>query len=186
MSIKTKMFNKKASNPKNKPDKIIEALKLQKGQNVADIGSGGGYFSLRFAEKVGREGQVYAVDTNAEFLKFIEENARKKELRNLKIIHTTEERVSLPTDVDLIFIRNVCHHLPERGEYFKNLKEILKPEGKIAIIEYTPGGFNFRRIFGHYVERETIVREMEEAGYTVKESFDFLPEQSFTVFSPEL
>jgi len=55
MSLKVKMFNRRASNPKNKPDQILKALTLQPRQNVADIGAGGGYFSLRFAELVGLE-----------------------------------------------------------------------------------------------------------------------------------
>ena len=68
MTNKAKMFNKKASDPKNKPDQIIETLGLQPGQTIADIGAGGGYFSLRFADAVGRKGVVYAIDTNPEFL----------------------------------------------------------------------------------------------------------------------
>ena len=57
--IDAKMFNTKASNPKNKSDEIIKNLKILPGQNIADIGSGGGYFSFRFAELVGKEGKVY-------------------------------------------------------------------------------------------------------------------------------
>jgi len=56
--IQAKMFNKKASDPRNKPDQIIEAIALKPGQSIADIGSGGGYFSLRFAEMIGKEGRV--------------------------------------------------------------------------------------------------------------------------------
>lgn len=68
---KAKMFNKKASDPRNKPDQVIEAIGLNKGQSIADIGAGGGYFSLRFAELVGVNGKVYAADINQEFLDFI-------------------------------------------------------------------------------------------------------------------
>jgi len=46
MSLQAKMFNRRASNPKNKPDQILETLALQPRQNVADIGAGGGYFSF--------------------------------------------------------------------------------------------------------------------------------------------
>ncbi len=62
------MFNRAASNPKNKPDEILKVLNLGQGQVVADIGAGGGYFSLRFAEIVGKKGRVFAVDTNQKFL----------------------------------------------------------------------------------------------------------------------
>lgn len=72
------MFNKKASDPKNKPDDILKALELQPGQKVADIGAGGGYFSLRFAEVVGKNGQVFAVDTDPKFLEYIRHYAKRK------------------------------------------------------------------------------------------------------------
>ena len=67
MNFQAKMFNRKASDPKNKPDQILKALALQPRQNVADIGAGDGYFSLSFAEALGREGHVFAVDTNSDF-----------------------------------------------------------------------------------------------------------------------
>jgi len=182
---KAKMFNKKASDPKSKADQILEALELRQGQNIADIGAGGGYFSQRFADAVGRKGKVYAVDTNPEFLEFIRNSAEEKGLNNVKTILATEDKLILSQkSLDFIFMRNVYHHLPNRVEYFKNLTGILKPDGKIVIIEYKRGGlFSFHRIFGHYVLQETIVNEMGEAGYRLKENFDFLPEQSFTIFA---
>ena len=74
-NFQAKMFNKKASNPKSKPNQIIEAIALKPGQNIADIGAGGGYFSLRFSKIVGQEGKVYAVDTSLDFFEFIKKAA---------------------------------------------------------------------------------------------------------------
>ncbi|KUO40506.1 MAG: hypothetical protein AVW06_05130 [Hadesarchaea archaeon DG-33-1] len=185
---KAKMFNKKASDPKSKPDQILETLGLQPGQNIADIGAGGGYFSIRFADAVGREGKVYAVDTNPEFLEFIRNSVKEKGLNNVETVLAAEDKIILPErSLDFIFLRNVYHHLPNRAEYFRNLKALLKPGGKIVIVEYKRGGglFSFRRIFGHYVPREIIVEEMEEAGYRLEKGFDFLPKQSFTIFFPK-
>jgi arsenite methyltransferase len=183
MDFQAKMFNKKASDPKNKPDQIIKTLALQPGQTAADIGAGGGYFSLRFAEAVGKEDRVFAVDTNSDFLEFIKESTREKELNNVDTVLAAENRLTLPESVDLIFMRNVCHHIPNRVEYFTELRRILKPNGRIAIIEYRRGsGFGFRRMSGHFVPKELIVAEMNKAGYQLKEDFDFLPEQSFTIF----
>ena len=184
MNFQSKMFNRKASDPKNKPDQILKALALQPRQNVADIGAGGGYFSLRFAEALGREGHVFAVDTNPDFLEFIKESAKERGLDNVETVLATEDGMTLPESVNLIFMRNVCHHISNRVEYFTKLKEKLKPEGRIAIIEYKRGGgFSFHRMFGHFVPKEIIVAEMNKAGYRLKEDFDFLPEQSFIIFS---
>jgi len=179
------MFNRKASDPKNKPDEILEALALQQGQKVADIGAGGGYFSIRFAEAFGRDGRVFAVDRNPKFLEFIKNSAKEKGLDNVETVLTAEDNPTLPEkNLDLIFMRNVCHHLPSRVDYFKKLKGALKPRGRIAIIEYRAGGrFSFHRRFGHYVPQEVIIEEMKEAGYRLEKDLDFLPEQSFMIFS---
>lgn len=184
MTNKAKMFNKKASDPKNKPDQIIETLGLQPGQTIADIGAGGGYFSLRFADAVGRNGVVYAIDTSPEFLEFVRKTADEKGSSNIKTVLAEEDKLTLPKkSLDIIFLRNVYHHLPIRVEYLRNLKEFLKPGGKIVIIEYKRGGpFGFQRIFGHYVPKETIIREMGDVGYQLKNDYDFLPKQSFTVY----
>ena len=183
-NTKAEMFNNKASNPKNKPDEVLKALELQQGQKIADIGSGGGYFALRFAEAVGSEGHVFAVDTDQNFLDFVQESAKEKGLANVETVLAAKDGVALPDmSLNLIFMRNVCHHLPDRPEYFRKLQAALKPEGRIAIVEYRGGGFSFHALFGHYVPKETIIREMEQAGYELEKDLGFLPEQSFTIFN---
>lgn len=184
---KAKMFNKKASNPKNKPDKIIETMALKPGQNIVDIGSGGGYFTLRFSKIVGKKGKIYAVDTNPEFLGYIKINAKEKGLDNIITTFTTEDKVDLPEkSIDFIFMRNVTHHLPNRVKYFSNFKNFLKPNGKIIVIEHKKGKtFSFKRLFGHYVSKENIIREMNEAGFSLEKDYGFLPEQHFTIFSKQ-
>ena len=183
-NLQAKMFNKKASNPKNKPDQILEAIALKPGQSIADIGAGGGYFSLRFAEMVSGKGKVYALDTNPDFLEFIKNSAKEKKLNNVITNLATEDRLDLPEkSLDFIFMRNITHHISNRVKYFKNLKKFLKPDGKIIIIEYKPSkSFSFRGLFGHHVAKETIIREMKEAGYLLEKEFVFLPEQHFTIY----
>jgi arsenite methyltransferase len=184
MSRKARMFNKKASDPRNKPDLILDNLDLQTGNIVADIGSGGGYFSLRFAETLGKKGMVFAVDTNSGYLEFIKENAKEKGLNNVKTVLTSEDSLSLSENVDFIFMRNVSHHIPNRAAYFGKLKNLLKEGGQIAILEYRKAkSFTFHGLFGHYVPKEKIIMEMTHAGFQLEKDLDFLPEQSFTIFS---
>lgn len=183
--LKAWMFNRKASSQKSKPDRILEALALQPGQHIADIGSGGGYFSLRFAEAVGETGTVYAVDIKREFLNILLEKVEKRGLRNIKTVLASQIKEEIPgKSLDFIFIRNAYHHLENRVRYFKELSSLLKPDGKISIVEYDGRrGLNFRRLFGHFVPQEKIVAEMQKAGYHVDKRLDFLPEQSFTIFT---
>ena len=182
-NIKAKMFNKKASDPRNKPNQIIETIGLKSGQVIADIGSGGGYFTLRFAEIVGKEGKVYAVDTDEKLLEFVNSKAEEKGLNNIVTV-LGKDKLELPKEsLDFVFMRNVTHHISNRVGYFKDLKKFLKPFGKVIIIEYKKGKpFTFRGMFGHYVSKEAIVQEMEEAGYVLEKEFDFLPGQHFTIY----
>ncbi len=182
-NLKAKMFNKKASDPQNKPNQIIEAIGLKSGQVIADIGSGGGYFTLRFAEIVGEEGKVYAVDTDEKLLEFVDNNAKQKGLNNIVMV-LAKDKLELPKGgLDFVFMRNVTHHISNRVSYFKELKKFLKSSGKVIIIEYKKAKpFTFRGMFGHYVPKETIIQEMREAGYSLEKEFDFLPEQHFTIY----
>jgi ubiquinone/menaquinone biosynthesis C-methylase UbiE len=183
-SLFLKMLNREASSPKSRPEEIIESLKIQEGYEIADIGSGGGYFTLEFARKVGKRGKVYAVDTQAKNLDFIRRQFEQKGLDNIILIWVTGNEIHLPeAGLDLVFVRNAFHHLPEPTNYFSNLKKFLKPNGKVAVIEHRPkSGFSFVAMFKHYTPVTVILREMEDAGFLLVQSFDFLSEQTFNLF----
>jgi arsenite methyltransferase len=183
--LKALMFNRKASSLKSKPDKVLKALSIQPGQHVADIGVGGGYFTIRFAEAVREDGVVYGVDTRQEFLDILKRDADKKRLTNIKPVPAQHLKSSIPEQsLDHVFLRNVYHHLKNRIQYFREISPLLKPDGRIAVIEYNgAGGLSFHKLFGHYVPQKEIIEEMKEAGYIKDKQFDFLDEQSFTVFS---
>lgn len=165
----------------------IGSLQLQEGYAIADIGSGGGYFTLEFAKKVGRMGRVYAVATQAKNLDFIRHQSEQKGLDNIAFVLATGDEMNLPeAGLDLAFVRNAFHHVPEPAKYFRNLKGFLKPSGKVAVIEHKPkGGLSFVSMFKHYTPVEVILREMKNAGYLLVQSFDFLPEQTFNLFGTE-
>jgi ubiquinone/menaquinone biosynthesis C-methylase UbiE len=135
---------------------------------------------------VSDEGKVYAIDTNPEFLQFIKSSAKERGLNNIVTI-LSKNKLDLPeSSLDFVFMRNVTHHIPNRVEYFKNLKVFLKPDGRVIIIEYKKGKFfTFSGLFGHDVPKEIIIQEMKEAGYKLEKEFDFLPEQHFTIYSKQ-
>jgi arsenite methyltransferase len=85
--------------------------------------------------------------------------------------------------LNLVFARNVFHHLPAPTDYFSNIKKYLKPGGRVAIIDHKPKrGLNFVALFKHHTPEATVIQEMEMAGYAMKRLFDFLPDQTFTLF----
>jgi len=187
-SLLLTLLNKEASSRKSKADEIIGHLGIKDGAAIADIGSGGGYFTLLFAGRTGNAGTVYAVDVKPDHLEFLRRSAGRAGIQNVRYILAGEGELDLPrAGLDLVFARNVYHHLPAPGDYFRTLKKFLKPDGLVAIIEHTPkSGFGFVTLFKHTTSRTTIVADMEKAGYVAVKSFDFLPRQSFILFGPAL
>jgi arsenite methyltransferase len=116
-------------------------------------------------------------------LEFIKANAAEKGVSNVQVVQVSEQGLVLPEKVDLVFMRNVCHHIPDRVTYFNRLEAWLKLDGRVAIIEHKGGGrFSFHRLFERRVSKETIIKEMTNAGYRLVDDEGFLSEQSFTIF----
>jgi arsenite methyltransferase len=177
-------FNSLASNEESQPERVVENLKLKQGDTVADIGCGGGYFSIAMARKVGSKGIVYAVDIDVEMLKYVDALAKKEGIANITTVLATESGTGISgKNIDLVFMRNVFHDLKNDSAYFIKLRPLLKDGGRIAIIDYRPGNF-IRRLFGHYVGEDEIVSLMKSAGYDVAERYTYLEDQSFNIFSP--
>jgi hypothetical protein len=81
-------------------------------------------------------------------------------------------------------MRNVTHHIEDRVAYFGDLMKFLGRNGRVAIIEYKNARrMSFRGVFGHFVPKDVLLGEMKQAGYILDEDLDFLPEQSFTIYS---
>ena len=185
---KAETLNSKAARDESKAGEVVAALRLKKGMRVADIGSGGGYFSLLFADAVEAKGRVYMADTDQKHLDFSMALAKGKGMINVEPVLAGENSPNLPDGtVNLVFMRSVCHHMKNRAAYFSSLKRFLAPGGRVALIDYRKGGFFvFRWLKGHYVEQSIIRKEMEAAGFRLEESFGFIPRQWFMVFSPSL
>jgi arsenite methyltransferase len=183
-SLFLNMLNKEASSVRSKADEIIAGLEISEGDVIADIGSGGGYFTIAFAGKVGKAGRVYAVDVKPKYLEFIRRKAAREGLDNVSCVLGTSSGADLPeAGLDLLFARNVFHHLPDPSDYFRTMMRYLKPGAKVVIIDHKPKrGFGFVSLFKHHTPGETVVREMERAGYSLTKSFDFLPDQTFNLF----
>ena len=172
-----------------KPGQVVETLGLKPGMAVADLGSGSGYFTRRFAQAVTESSIVYAVDVEPEMLAYV-----KDSLIHLHAPYTAEfilarpDNPKLPVEsVDLIFLCNVFHHLEDRTTYFRNIRSALKPGGRIAIIDFyhdeRSGDLGFPK--HHLVPRETVLQEVSAAGYRLTREHTFLPRQYFLEFVPQ-
>jgi SAM-dependent methyltransferase len=175
-----KSFDNPARDAWQMPARVIEALGLTPGQAVADIGAGTGYFSVRLARAVPSV-TVYAVDVEPSMIAYLRKRAVAEQLKNIVAIQAAPDRPNLPQPVDVVLIVDTYHHLPGRVEYFRNLRQSLKPGARVAIVDFRkdapegpPVEFRFTA--------ERIESELAQAGFRLVARHDFLPRQHLLVF----
>jgi ubiquinone/menaquinone biosynthesis C-methylase UbiE len=165
------------------PERVVQALAIQPGDRVADLGSGSGYFAVRLAPAVGPEGLLYAVDVDPEMNEHLRKRLAEAGIENVELILGRYEDPLLPDGaIDLVVTVDTYHHIEERPTYFRNLQRDLAPGGRVAVIDYDGRKGWFVRLMGHYTPRDQMLREMQEAGYEVAEEHDFIDRQSFVIF----
>jgi len=164
-----------------KPHEVIQALRLQPDAVVADIGAGTGYFSARLSRML-PSGKVYAVDLEPDMVRYLAERAEREGLRNLHAIRGDADRANLPEPVDLVLLVDVYHHIDDRSRYFARLKDALKANGRVAIIDFRMDAQNGPPRAARIAPAQ-VKDEMARAGYALAGEERFLPEQYFLVFT---
>lgn len=163
-----------------KPHEVIQALALKPDAVVADIGAGTGYFSARLATML-KGGRVYAVDLEPDMVKYLAERAQRDGLPNMIAVQAAANDPRLPQKVDLALFVDVYHHIGTRERYFRTLRKLLAPGGRVAIIDFradSPDGPPPQA----RIAPDTVKAEMKRAGYVLVGEHAFLPRQYFLVF----
>lgn len=166
-----------------KPYEVVKALHIEEGAAVADLGAGGGYFTFLLVDAVGRNGRVYAIDTDQRSLELIHAESAKRDgmPRTVHLVLAAQEDPTLPHDgLDLIFTCDTHHHFSDRPTYMRALRRHLKQNGRIAIIDFRPTGCGW--LFGHSTEKAVVQDERAAAGDRLIDDFNFLPTHHFQVF----
>jgi predicted methyltransferase len=125
-----------------KPDQIMDALKIAEGSMVADIGTGAGWFTIRLARRVGPNGRVYAQDVQREMLEATRRRVSRAGLTNVETRLGTNTSSNLPVAaLDAILVVDVYPEVAEtdRVVFLRNLAASLRPNGRIGVVNYTPG-----------------------------------------------
>jgi predicted methyltransferase len=165
-----------------KPHEVIQALALKPDAVIADIGSGTGYFAVRFANMV-PQGRVYGVDIEPDMVKYLAGRAKREKRDNVIAIAGAPEDPRIPEKADLILMVDVFHHIEDRARYFSKLRASLKPGGRIAIIDFridSPEG----PPKAARIAPDRVIAELSSAGYALAKEHGFLPNQYFLVFRP--
>ncbi len=185
VSAWSKVFDDPARDAWQKPAEVVAALGLRGGQTVADLGAGTGYFSRYLAGAVGPAGSVLAVDPEPNLVAALRDRAEREALRNVVPVLTSRDVPRLPARaVDLVLVVDTYHHIDGRVAYFRGLRGALRPDGRVAVIDWQKRPLPVGPEMGHKLAREQVVAEMEEAGFTLAGEPSILPYQYFLIFRP--
>jgi ubiquinone/menaquinone biosynthesis C-methylase UbiE len=160
----------------------MEALAVKEGEVIADIGAGSGYFTLRLTKHVGASGRVYAVDVSPDMIRHLNTRARDAGLTNLSTILAPPDDPLLPQPVDRFLIVDVWHHIDDQPGYLAKMKKLLKPGGRIVMIDFHKRELPVGPPVGMKIAREDIVKQMTANGFRLATEHTFLPYQYFLVF----
>jgi ubiquinone/menaquinone biosynthesis C-methylase UbiE len=165
------------------PEKALDALNLQRGMVVADIGAGTGYISLRMARRVGPSGKVYAEDVQAAMLDRLRANARKADLGNIETILGTEANPRLPANkLDLIIMVDVYHELSQPQVMLAALRTALNDQGRLVLLEYRKEDPSIPILPDHKMSVAEAKMEVEAEGFRFDQVIETLPRQHILIF----
>ena len=169
-----------AAGAQSQTDRVVASLELSPGQKIADVGAGGGRYSRPLARAVAPSGVVYAVDIDSGALERNARTASEEGIANIRTVLAAEDDPRLPEPVDLVFFSDSLHHISGQEAYLKKLRGYLKPNARIAVLDFArnwPGAHHIRK----YTVQE-LDGWMKDAGFTRVASHDFVTDRFFVVY----
>ncbi len=165
-----------------KPEEVIRKMNVRLNDVIADIGAGTGYFTRRFAFAA-LTGKAVGLDIEPSMVRYMKEDAKKLGLNNYeaRVVKTDDSELENNT-VDIVFLCDTYHHIDNRITYFSKVKKSLKKGGRLVIIDFYKKKLPYGPPPDHKLAKEIVISELEEAGYKLLSSHDFLPYQYFLEF----
>lgn len=155
-------------------DRLVDALQLAPGTVVAEIGAGDGELTLSLARLVGAGGRVFTTELGDRRLQALRSAVSRADLSQIEVVAARATSTNLGAACcDAIVMRDVYHHFGDPPAMNASLFESLKPGGRVAIFDFgPPPGKESDTAAGrsrdghHGVGRQTVSRELTEAGFT--------------------
>ena len=167
-----------------RPDQIMDALQIGDGSVVADLGAGGGWFTVRLARRVGPNGLVYAEDIQRQMIESIQRRVDREGLQNrVKMVLGTPVDPKLPAgSLDAVLIVDAYHEMEQPVALLGNLAKSLKSMARIGIVDWTKDGGGPGPAMEERVDPEKVIRDAQAAGLVLRSRETFLKYQYMLVF----
>jgi ubiquinone/menaquinone biosynthesis C-methylase UbiE len=171
------VFDSEGRDERLQVNRVMDILGIGPGKNVADIGAGSGWFTVRAARRVGENGTVYAVDINPEAIHHITDRAQKEGLQHVTtILSHSDDALLPPNSVDAVLLLKTYHEVAKPQSLLRNLRASLRAGAKVGIIDRNGNGEN------HGVAKEVVMREAAASGYELTAQYDFVKTDNMDYF----
>jgi ubiquinone/menaquinone biosynthesis C-methylase UbiE len=159
----------------------MDALQIGEDSVVADLGAGGGWFTIRLAGRA-INGRVYAEDIQREMIESIDRRVKREGLTNVKVILGTPSDPALPEPVDAVLIVDAYHEMDAPVVLLANVAKSLKPNGRLGIVDFKKDGGGPGPPIEERVDPERVIRDAQAAGLRLHSRPSFLRYQYLLVF----
>jgi SAM-dependent methyltransferase len=148
-----------------KPDLIMDALSIGEGSVVADLGAGGGWFTVRLARRVGPNGIVFAQDLQPQMLEAIKRRVDREGFRNVDYVQGSIDDPRLPPKrLDAVLIVDTYHEVANPIAMLRNVSASLNATGRIGIVEFTLEGGGPGPPLSQRKKEDRVIKEAKQAG----------------------
>jgi predicted methyltransferase len=149
-------------------DRVMDLLNIKPGSSVADIGAGGGWFSVRAARRVAPNGRVIAEEINPKAIAYIQQRTQREHLSNIvTLLGTPDDPKLAPDSLDAALMLKVYHEIAHPPLVLANLRAALKPGARFGIIDRNGNGAD------HGLNEPIVRAEVERAGFRQVARYDF-------------
>jgi ubiquinone/menaquinone biosynthesis C-methylase UbiE len=165
-----------------KPDQIMDTLRIAEGSVVAEIGAAGGWFTMHLARRVGPNGAVYAEDIQREMVEGIARRSQREKVPWVTPILGTATDPRLPGGLDAILVADVYHEVDDPVALLKNAARSLKPQGLLGVVDFLPGGGGPGPAPDERPDPNAVTQAAEAAGLQLSKREDIPPFVFLLVF----
>jgi ubiquinone/menaquinone biosynthesis C-methylase UbiE len=165
------------------PERVMDALKIADGARVADIGAGGGWFTIKLARRVGPNGRVYAEDIRTEMLASIDKRVALEGLKNVTPVLGTATDSHLEPGLQAVLLVDIYTQLTHPVELLRNAAAALAPNGRLGVVEFKKdGGGGPGPALESRLDPNVIIDHAAQAGLKLEKHETFLKYQYLLVF----